>query len=379
MLRCPTAAAPVSRGTHLARLAGGWKDCAGCPHAGDLAGAPPALRRRLARRPGERADPWGGVAGAGFGPADAAGLAARFAATLPPRAQVLLATDERPAHAHFAPAVAAALRNAGCDVRRLGPSLEPAVRFLVRSGGSAGGLWLAAPDRPVGHAGLIPVGPGGRPLTGQEREAIAAAAPRVGRTTGDERACDPGDYEASLWPAFRTLSALTISVASPSAAALARLERLFAALPDDLRAVPVPPAAALSEVGDSLKESGSDVRLLIDSFGTRCREFAPGGEPVPWVETVRTLAADAVRRAPKLGEPPTVAVAEALADELRLKLAAAGGRVRAVPDEPAALWDAVERGAVLAAGSGGRAVFATPHGPATDAALTLAALLRAAS
>ena len=381
MFRCPTAAAPISRGTHLARLGAGWKDCAGCPHAADLAGAAPALRRRLERRAeAAPADPFGGIAGADFSPADAAELAARFAATLPPRAAVVLARDERPAHAAFLPAVAAALRNAGCDVLHVGEALEPAVRFAVRRTGAAGGLWLAAPDRPAGHAGLTAIGAGGRPLTEEEAAALTDTPPRHDRTAGAERRCEAAvEHEATLWPAFRTLSALRISLASPSAAVRARFARLFAALPDDLHAIATPPDSDSGDIGEALRESGGDIRLSVDSSSARCREFRVDGTPAPWAETVGTLATDAVRRAPKRPAAPTVAVAATLTDGLRLKIAAAGGRVREIGEDPATAWAAVEKGCVLAAGADGRAVFATPHGPSADAALTLAALLRAAA
>ncbi|MFH5804186.1 hypothetical protein [Alienimonas sp. DA493] len=381
MLRCPTAAAPISRGTHLARLASGWAGCVGCPHVGDLEGASPALRRRLERRPGgERPDPFGGVAGADFLPEHAATLAARFAATLPPRAAVVLGRDERATHAPFLPAVAAALRQAGCDVLHLGEALEPAMRFAVRKTGAAAGLWLAAPDRPAGHAGLIPVAAGGRPLRADESAALLNETPRIERRSGAEHPCGAAaEHEASLWPAFRTLSALRITLASPSRAVRARFARLFSALPDDLRAVDLPPNADAAALRETMRESRGDIRLTVDSSSARCRTFAPDGEPVPWQDTVRTLAADAVRRAPKKPNAPTVAVAAELADELRLKIAAAGGRVREVEDAPAALWTAVEEGCVLAAGTAGRVIFAAPHGPAADAALTLAALLRAAA
>ena len=371
MLRCPTAAAPVDRGTHLARLAAGWPACAACEHRVDLTGAPPGLRRRLERRapaPDPLAEPGphgviGGTAGGDFTPGVAADLAARFAATLPERAAVVLARDERPAHRAFAGPVAAALRTAGCDVRHLGEATDPAVRFAVRAAGAAGGLFLAAPDRPETHAGLIPIGPGGRPLTDEQRTTFAAAAPRVARTSGSDRPCGAGaDYEASLWPAFRTLSARKVAVVCPSPLVRGRLDRLFAALPDELRTIDSPP-----------RESWGDICLSIDSAGVRCRESA-GSRPVPWAGTVRALAADAARTA---GRGAAVAVPGDLADALRLKVAAAGGRVREVDPHPAALWDAVEDGAALAADGAGRAVFATPDGPAADGVLVLAALLRA--
>ncbi|QDT17775.1 phosphohexomutase domain-containing protein [Alienimonas californiensis] len=381
MLRCPTAAAPISRGTHLARLASGWAECAGCPHAAELAGASPTLRRRLERRPrGERPDPFGGVAGADFSPEEAGALAARFAATLPPRAAVVLGRDERATHAPFLPVVAAVLRHAGCDVLHLGEALEPTIRFAVRKTGAAGGLWLAAPDRPAGHAGLIPLAAGGRPLTDAEAAAVLSNEPRIDRQTGIERGCGAAaEHEASLWPAFRTLSALRIRLASPSTAVRTRFDRLFAALPDDLRTVAVSPDAHSGDLLETMRESLGDIRLFVDSSSARCREFAADGTPVPWTETVRTLAADAVRRASKKPAAPTVALAAELADDLRLKIAAAGGRVREVEDTPAALWTAVEDGCTLAAGTADRAVFATPHGPAADAALVLAALLRSAA
>ena len=380
MLRCPDAT-PVSRGTHLARLAAGWAGCVGCPHADDLTDAPPALRRRLGRRgPAEPRDPTGGVAGAEFAPAVAAGLAARFAASLPARASVVLGRDERPVQAAFVPAVAAALREAGCDVLHLGTVLQPTVQFAVRQTGAGGGLWLAAPDRPAGHAGLIPFGAGGRPWGEEERSALPAASPRRDPHAGRDRACDAGaEHETSLWPAFRTLSALRVTLASPSAAVRERFDRLFAALPDELETLQLPSDSDSGVTREAMRESAGDIRLSVDSSSARCREFAPSGEPVPWAGTVRTLAADAVRRAADRANPPTVAVAAALADELRLKIAAAGGRVREVADRPVALWDAVDDGCVLAAGTGGRTVFATPHGPAADAALVLAGLLRAAA
>lgn len=381
MLRCPTAAGPISRGTHLARLASGWSECVGCPHAGDLTGAAPALRRRLERRTlNEGQDPFGGIAGADFTPTVAATLAARFAATLPPRSTVLLARDERPAHVHFFGPVAAALRNAGCDVLHLGEALEPAVRFAVRSTEAAGGVWLAAPDRPIGHGGFEAIGPGGRPLADAEREAVATAEPRVDRVAGVDRPCAAAaEHEATLWPAFRTLSALRITLASPSAAVRERFERLFAALPDDLRTAPLPTDSDAGVTRETMRESGGDIRLFVDSRSARCRAFDVDGALIPWAETVRTLAADAVRGAGQRAGVPTIAVAGELIDEVRLKIAAAGGRVRETEDAPAALWSTVEDGCSLAVGTNGEAVFATPHGPAADAAFTLAALLRSSS
>ncbi|WP_171182623.1 hypothetical protein [Alienimonas chondri] len=381
LLRCPSAAAPISRGTHLARLASGWRECVGCPHAVDLDGAAPTLRRRLERRSHrERPDPFGGVAGADFTPDDAATLAARFAATLPPRGSVVLARDERTTHAPFVLAVASALRNAGCDVLHLGEALEPAVRFAVRSTGAAGGVWLAAPDHPAGRVGFVPIGAGGRPLRDAERTAVANAEPRVDRLLGAERSCGAkAEHEASLWPAFRTLTALRISVASPSGAVRSRFERLFAALPDDLRTLALPFDSPSEGNGEALRESGGDIRLSVDSSSVRCRAYDGAGAPIPWAETARTLAADSVRGVSKKPNVPTVAVAAEMADDLRLKIAAVGGRVVETTDDPAALWSAVDEGSVLALGTDGFAAFATPRGPAADAALALAALLRAYS
>ncbi len=385
MLRCPTAAAPVSRGTHLARLASGWTDCARCPHAADLAGAAPALRRRLERAAHrDRPDPFGGVAGGDFTPAHAANLAARFAATLPRRSAVVLARDERATHLPFLAPVAAALRNAGCDVLHVGAALEPEVRFAVRSAGAAGGLWIAAPDRPDGHGGVIPIGSGGRPLTLEATATLLNTPPRTDRIVGQDRVCEAAEeYETTLWPAFRTLSAVRITLASPSAAVRARFERLFASLPDDLCSVPVRRDASNEAVWETMAESRGDICLHVDASCSACTAFRSDGEPISWAETVRTLATDAVQRSPKRPDAPTVAVVSDLADGVRLKIAAAGGRLREVEDDPAApcaaLWDAVESGCVFAAGTNGRAIFRTPHGPSADAALTLAALLRTAT
>ena len=389
--RCPGAAAEVSRGTHLARLAAGWAGCGGCDLRHDLAGAPPGLARRLRRR-ADPADPFaepgphgaiGGVAGAGFSAAVAGRVAAAFAAGFPAGGAnpvVVLARDERPAHRALADRVAAALRAGGCDVRHLGLATDPAVRFAVREHAAAGGLWLAAPDRPATHAGIVPVAAGGGPLAGEQRERLranfAAAATRPVRAAGTDAAADAAAYDRSLWPAFRTLSARTAAVACGSAAVRDRLGRLFAALPDELHvSADADPAAFAAFV----REAGAGFGLHVDAAGVRCRAFAADGSPVPWAETVAALAADALgRHRDATGETGTVALAAGAADRLRLRVAAAGGRVREVADDPAALWEAVETGAALAADGAGRAVFATPHGPSADAVRVLAGLLRTA-
>ena len=384
---CPGAAAPVSRGTHLARLAGGWAACGGCPHRHDHAGAPPALARVLARRvppPDPFADPGphgvvGGVAGAGFDADTAARLAAAFAATLPAggaKPAVVLGRDDRPAHRVLLHPVAAALRAGGCDVLHLGEATDPAVRFSVREHGAAGGLWLAAPDRPVTRGGLVASQAGGMPPAWDAwREKFLAGEKRGSRTAGTARPTDAAAYDRSLWPAFRTLSAKAVAVACSSPAVRARLERLFATLPDDLHLTADPDPAALAGL---VRETGSHVGLHVDAAGVRCRAVGPSGEPEPWAETAAKLAAAALSSHLDRSEPATVAVTAAAPDRLRLKIAAAGGRVREVADDPAALRQAVEDGAALAVGGEGFAVFATPHGPTADGVRVLAGLLRAA-
>ncbi|MEM9703162.1 MAG: hypothetical protein AAF907_12035 [Planctomycetota bacterium] len=381
MHRRLTAAAPISRGTHLARLAAGWRGESDSAHGASFAAAPPSLRRRLARRSnGENGDRWTGIAGAGFDRSRVSELAARFAATLPQRATVVLARDERPAHAALLPAAAEALRRAGSNVLHLGEALEPAVRFAVRSEQADGALWLAAPNFAASAAGLRVIGPGGRPLTSGEQAGVLSRSPRVDRHFGAERPCGAAaEYDASLWPAFRTLTALRITLASPSRAVQTAFERLFAVLPDDLQTVAVPHNATDEQIGERLAPRPADLRFYVDGAGVRCRVFDAVGSERPWAAVIRDLAADAVPQRRRPASVPEIAVADRLADSLRLKIAAIGGRVTAVADEPAALWAAVDEGCALAVGSDGFAVFPTPHGPSADAARVCAALMRVAS
>ena len=383
-LLCPGSAAPVSRGTHLARLAGGWAACGGCPHRHDHRGAPPALVRTLARRT-PPPDPFGGggphgviggVAGAAFDAATAARLAVAFASTLPAEGTpaVVLARDHRPAHRALLPAVAAALRVGGCDVLHLGETTLPAVSFAVREHAAAGGLWLAAPGRPATHGGVVPLAAGGGPLTDAARAALRTAfldgATRRSRTSGTDRGITHDAYDRSLWPAFRTLSARTVAVACGSPAVRDRLTRLFATLPDELHVT-----ASAATLPNMVRETNADFGLRIEEAGVGCELSGADGESTPWVETAARLAAGTLAGRDRGEEPPVVALTAAAPHGLRLKVAAAGGRVREVAGDPASLWAAVEGGAALALGDEGVVVFATPHGPSADAVRVLAGLL----
>ena len=382
---CPSAAAPISRGTHLARLASGWAGCETCERRDDHVGASPALAKRLGRRAGafdpfDEAAGWaGGVAGREVTPRTLARLVAAFADGLDRERgvpAVVLATDGRPAHRTLCAAAETALRRAGCDVLPLGAETDAAVRFAVRTEGAAGGLHLSAAGRPATHAGIVPIAAGGGFLSPDawkslreawERETTTAAPRSLGRVRVTDAAAD---YERTLWPAFRTLSARRVTVAGAEGPLAARLARLFAALPDDLRLTAAPPEPGVcGSQHAAAGESGGDIFLAVDADGLR----TPGAaEPAALVE----LAADAL--AAGVGDG-TVALTPALANAVRLRLATRGGRVREVEERPAAPWDAVAAGATLAASADGLIVWQTPHGPSVDPVRVVAGLLRTQS
>ena len=367
----------ITRGTHLARLAGGWAGCAGCPHAADTAGLSRAAAGRVARRftppdPFHEADLWaGGVAGRDATPAALARLAVAFAAVMrhgaadepdpETRPVAVVGTDERPASRHLAPAVVSGLTRAGWDVRMIGVETDAAVRFAVRhhggDSGAACGLHVAAPGRPGTHAGLVPVTPGGGlPTPGDwsdwRAEWERTPPPPPARVPGTVTPSDaPTVYERSLWPLFRTLSARRVTVAGAAGPLAARLTRLFAALPDELRLTDEPPG----------RESEGDIVLALSPDSRRFD--LPAG-----VRDSLLLAA---------GGP--IGLPRAEADRLRLRAATAGVRVTEIPDHPAAAWAAVEAGAAAAVTSAGPIIWRTPAGPTADPIRTLAALLRRAA
>ncbi len=94
-----------------------------------------------------------GVVGDGLDPATVVEFAAAYASLCEP-GPIVVGHDGRVSSSVFAAAVEAGVTATGHDVIRVGPTATPTIGWLVREGGSAGGIQISASHNPPQYNGL---------------------------------------------------------------------------------------------------------------------------------------------------------------------------------------------------------------------------------
>jgi phosphomannomutase len=112
-----------------------------------------------------------GVVGDGLDPATAVEFAAAYASQCEP-GPIVVGHDGRVSSAVFAAAVEAGVTATGHDALLAGPTATPTIGWLVREGGSAGGIQISASHNPPQYNGLKFFQPGGMVLGAAQGRAL---------------------------------------------------------------------------------------------------------------------------------------------------------------------------------------------------------------
>ena len=392
---CPGERYVISHAVHLARLATGFVGCQRCPlgHSDKTqptcAVAPPTdtLTALLTEE---------GIRGTWRNQLDlatAAQLAAAFALKLreeaaaagrrPEMLPVVVGYDDRQPSPQVAVAVGQALRQYGAATIDIGLCSGPAFRFAVAHLEAAGGVLATGSGHGSAVVGLDFAVAGGRPLSraaGLTELMQTAGRPmaRPTRSGGSRREFDATTpYIAGLWRHFRNLALVSGVIGCSSPTVLRSLTRLATELPTQLHCLTLPHRAAeaggcdkvgLDTVAAAVRARRGDFGLLIDADGTAVRAVDEQGRPVAAADLAWLLLTDALQTAPQ----GTIAVDWTLADALADRLPRCD-LVRSNATAAALFLTMQDHAAIAGADAAGR--FWTP-GPATDALVTLARLLR---
>lgn len=419
---CPGETHPITRSVHLSRLAAYYPACRSCPFradAGELAG--PAVQRlenARSRRDKPTLFTSGGVRGIylnEIGRRKADRLAAALASLLwdasplvgrkdgskrggrRSRPLLVVGHDERPSSPDIVTGVVAGSRRMGCQVIDISLSTQACFCFTVAHVQAQAGVYVTGAGCGPSWTGMNFAGPGAMPLMRQgggtqERLTLERLERRLGeplnrptRHAGTHRtfqALIP--YEASLWKHFHALRPLQVAFGCSSRLVRRTLERIFGALP--CRLVPVeiplrardpldPGDADVNRVSRAVRESQSDLGLLIDDDGCRCSFFDEQGVLVAPIELTRLIAIDLQSEQPGAG----VALEQAAAASLQEEIEAVGGTCVAGGSTSADMFRAMhENRAVFGGGAAGRYWFGESI-PTCDAVLTVARVLQALS
>ncbi len=237
-------------------------------------------------------------------------------------ASVVVGRDPRDSSEAFVAALSRGLGDAGVEVLDLGLCGTEEVYFATEATGSGGGIMVTASHNPISYNGMKLVGPGSRPLTGEEFSSISAAAADAAAVSGaDVRApldirgryashvCD-FVADAGGISTLRLLANFGNGAAGPTFAAIVEeLDRRGRA-PDVVRLHPEPdgrfpngiPNPLLPEnrgaTSEAVTEAGASLGVAWDGDFDRCFFFDGAGRFVEGEYVVALLAESVLAREP---------------------------------------------------------------------------------
>jgi len=412
---CPGETHPISRAVHLSRLAAFYPACRECPFRTDARQLPvvplserPAAEKRVERKSLFTAEGVRGVYLNELTRTKAAAIAAALAVMLweearppergdaldrpvrPARPSVVVGYDERSSSPDLVTGVTASLRRMGCQVIDIALTTKPCLWFAVDHLQASAGVYVTAGGCDPSWTGLDFVGRGVRPFSrGGELDRLEARlrAPvsRPTRHSGPHRSFQAFiPYEAGMWKHFHALRPLKVCFGSSSRLINRTLERIFANLPCRLIAAPLPERrrnmvsardADAVRLAEGVRESRSDLGVMIDDDGQCCAFFDERGRLVPALRISQLVAGLLLEE-----HSGGVVVGESAACEsLRSPVERAGGElVDGGETLESASRAMADRKGVFGGGTSGRMWFGESY-PACDAVLSIARVLGALS
>jgi hypothetical protein len=392
--RCPGESYDIPRGVHLARIAAGFEQCAGCRHRdgaalGELGGdashregtfstalASSDAARAVTHSPLFQMDGVRGVYLNEITRHEAGRIAGAFASCL---WDELGGATETTADRAMPPVDAAertveeALRRMGCQVIDVGPVTRPCFWFAVEHLRAAGGLHITGSGTDPSGIGLDFVMQGRPCSRGGILDQIEArwrrGYGRASRRPGTQRLFHPAlPYEASLLKHFHALRPLRIAIGCSSRLFRELVQRQFQQVACRLIPVETPiRARQMIEPTDpdvirmtrAVRDTNADLGVLISDDGQQCTVIDDAARLVPPATLLRLLGAVECEQSPS-------------GQWVDLDSAPAATRQENIPLEQQ--WLAASGPDILCAGSGGRIWF-RESGPTCDAILTLVRLL----
>jgi phosphomannomutase len=306
------------------------------------------------------------------------------------RPTVVAGYDERLSSPAILSSVIAGLRRMGCHVIDIGLATKPCLWFAVDHLHASGGVFVTGAGCEPSFAGIDFVGASARPISlpgGLSRVRGLAGRPlsRPTRDAGTERTFQPaGPYEESFRRQFQNLRSLTVACASPSVLVRQTVERVFDSLECKLLAVDLPvrvrnPAhrrdADMLRLSTAVRESATDLGILIDDDGLRCGFVDERGRHVSPGAIARFIVPPMLAKA----SGATVLLEPGAFNEMRPLIEALGGRCQPSPNTFEATAAAMaDNDVVYAGGDTGRHWFRESM-PTCDALHILARVLVASN
>lgn len=301
--RCPGQTYPISRSTHLARMARFYPACRTCPLCDDTAPHSAGLVRRIAETRFRAhqpalfdADGPSGVFPNDIGPKLVRRLAAALGLFLRPPGidvdapVVLVAGDGRTIMPELVAAALAGLEWSGSNVVDIGRASAGSMAFAVAYFQADGGLLLGNPGWRSHLVGVRFWGRGGTKLVGRSLEAIETLqnSPMdrptrrfgaLGRLQADEF------YLAALEPHYHALRPLRFVLATTCGPLVEHLEHLTAPLGCRI----VRHGNDQQSPADAIRRQNAHFGVRIDGFGQRCELWDERAQAVPWSQIVSLL------------------------------------------------------------------------------------------
>ncbi len=212
--------------------------------------------------------------------------------------KVIVGRDTRLSGTMLEAAVAAGLSSVGCDVELLGVVPTPAVAYLVKKLGAAGGVMITASHNPYEYNGIKYFGSTGFKLTDEQEERIEgivldgsepielAPTGKIGRVTPDTEAVEY--YVEHIASTVGDLSGIKIAVDCANGASYATAKKIFGRVKADAVFLNCEPDGTnvnrecgslfIKGLGEYVKENGFDIGVAFDGDADRCLAVDENGE-----------------------------------------------------------------------------------------------------
>ncbi len=226
----------------------------------------------------------------------AAGIIIKSERTGKPK--VIVGRDTRLSGTMLEAAVAAGLSSVGCDVELLGVVPTPAVAYLVKKLGAAGGVMITASHNPYQYNGIKYFGSTGFKLTDEQENRIEGivldgSEPIELAATGEigaiKQNCEAVDYYIDhIAGTVGDLSGIKIAVDCANGASYATAKKVFAKVNADAVFLNCEPDGTnvnrecgslfTAGLGKFVRENGFDIGVAFDGDADRCLAVDENGE-----------------------------------------------------------------------------------------------------
>ena len=212
--------------------------------------------------------------------------------------KVIVGRDTRLSGTMLEAAVAAGLSSVGCEVELLGVVPTPAVAYLVKKLGVAGGVMITASHNPYQYNGIKYFGSTGFKLTDEQEARIErivldgsepielAHTEKIGRITHNTEAVE--EYVDHIASTVGDLSGIKVAVDCANGASYATAKKIFAKVNAEATFLSTEPDGTnvnrdcgslhLDALGKFVKENGFDLGVAFDGDADRCLAVDENGE-----------------------------------------------------------------------------------------------------